>query len=59
MEIGIRLSINSSTDLKRKPASSTRQRGSLPLDPTFAEVWERYRTLKAAKWGSALSKASG
>ena len=29
----------------------------LPADPTFAEVWLRYRTLKASSWSNATRKA--
>jgi len=29
----------------------------LPTDPTFTEVWQRYRTLKASSWSSATRKA--
>jgi integrase len=29
----------------------------LPSDPTFAEVWQRYRTLKSSTWSNATRKA--
>ena len=29
----------------------------LPTDPTFAGVWQRYRTLKASSWSNATRKA--
>jgi hypothetical protein len=29
----------------------------LPTDPPFAEVWQRYRTLKASSWSNATRKA--
>jgi integrase len=29
----------------------------LPADPMFAEIWQRYRTLKASSWSNATRKA--
>jgi integrase len=29
----------------------------LPVDPTFAEIWQRYRALKASSWSNATRKA--
>src|SRR4051794_5248580 len=29
----------------------------LPADPTFAQTWQRYRTLKASSWSNATRKA--
>jgi len=29
----------------------------LPTDPTFAQVWQRYRTLKSSSWSNATRKA--
>ena len=41
------------TSVVVQPVVST----GLPADPTFAEIWHRYRTLKVSSWSSATRKA--
>jgi len=43
--------------LDRIISDSTRLQTGLPDDPTFSELWERFRTLKSATWGSANDRA--
>jgi integrase len=38
-------------------ATTGRRSGSLPPDPTFADLWAHYAALKAASWGTATRKA--
>src|ERR1700693_1696712 len=38
-------------------ATTGQRSGSLPLDPTFAELWARYSALKSASWSTATRKA--
>jgi len=38
-------------------ATTGQHSGSLPPDPTFAELWARYSTLKSASWSTATRKA--
>jgi integrase len=38
-------------------SDSTRQQTGLPNDPTFSELWGRFRALKSANWGSANNRA--
>jgi integrase len=43
--------------LFRKIAVARGQAGPLPENPTFREVWTRYRTLKEPTWSNATRKA--
>jgi hypothetical protein len=38
-------------------AATSQISSDVPSDPTFAEVWDRYATLKAATWSTATRKA--
>jgi integrase len=43
--------------LIRQIAIARGQAGPLPDNPTFAEVWKRYRTLKEPSWSTATRRA--
>src|SRR5437763_1533508 len=43
--------------LIRHIAVARGQAGPIPENPTFAEVWKRYRTLKEPTWSTATRKA--